>query len=52
MADKRLKTNLGQAEAAMATGRPTAAEETSGIDDMETSGFRERQGRDQALGRI
>jgi hypothetical protein len=39
MADKRSKTSVGHAGAATATKRPEAAVETSGKDDMETSGF-------------
>jgi len=34
MADKRSKTIVDQAGTAAATGRPKAAVETSGIDDM------------------
>jgi hypothetical protein len=49
-ADKRLKTSVGDAEATTATGRPEAAEETSGKDDMEPQDFRERQGRDRLWG--
>jgi hypothetical protein len=33
--DRRLKTSVGHAEAATATGRPKAAVESSGTDDME-----------------
>src|SRR5579863_4366379 len=43
-ADKRSKANVGHAEATTATGRPKAAGETSGKDDMEPQDFRERQG--------
>jgi hypothetical protein len=53
MPDKRSKTSVDQAGTAAATGRPKAAVETSGIDDMKKpQNFRERQGRIQALGRI
>jgi hypothetical protein len=44
IADKRFKTSVGHAVAAMATGRPKAAVEISGIDDMETSGFQGTSG--------
>jgi hypothetical protein len=50
--DKRLISSLDQAGAETAIGRPSAALETSGKDDMKTSGFQGTQGRDQALGRI
>jgi hypothetical protein len=42
MADKRLKTSVGHAETTTSTGRPKAAGETSGKDDMEPQDFRER----------
>jgi hypothetical protein len=41
MADKRSKTS---AATATVTGRPKAAGETSGKDDMEPQDFMERQG--------
>jgi hypothetical protein len=52
IADKRLKTVVGHAGTATAAGRPMAAVETSGKDDMGPQDFRERQGRDPALRRI
>ena len=50
MADKRLKTSVGHAEVTTSTGRPKAAGETSGKDDMEPQDFRERQGHDWLWG--
>ena len=47
IADKRLKTSVRHVEATTATGRPKAAGETSGKDDMEPQDFRERQGHDR-----
>src|SRR5580704_19623370 len=44
MADKRSKTSVGHAATATVTGRPKAAGETSGKDDMEPQDFMERQG--------
>src|SRR5271167_869362 len=44
IADKRSKTSVDQAGAATATKRPGAAVETSGKDDMETSGFQGTSG--------
>jgi hypothetical protein len=49
--DKRLKTSVGHAEAATATGRPEAAEETSGKDDMEPQEFQGTSGRDRLWGK-
>src|ERR1700690_3355386 len=51
IADKRLKTSVGHAAAATAKGRPKAAVEISGKDDMGPQDFRERQGRNEALKR-
>jgi hypothetical protein len=50
MADKRLKTSVGHAVATTSTGRPKAAGETSGKDDMEPQDFWERQGHDRLWG--
>src|SRR5579863_4662351 len=50
IADKRWQTSVDQAGAAIATKRPGAAVETSGIDDMETSGFQGTSGRNRLWG--
>jgi hypothetical protein len=50
MADKRSKISIDRAEAATGTKRPGAAVDTSGKDDMETSGFQGTSGPRPALG--